>query len=75
MQQRSLSTVFGLVFIETLLISSALCRHLRRRNMISHEVSLIRDIRDREFKIFTDAGRVCRPLFVIDNDPESENRW
>jgi DNA-directed RNA polymerase II subunit RPB2 len=46
---------------------------LRRRNMISHEVSLVRDMRDREFKIFTDAGRVCRPLFVIDNDPRSEN--
>ncbi|DAA78054.1 DNA-directed RNA polymerase subunit beta [Trichophyton interdigitale] len=46
---------------------------LRRRNMISHEVSLVWDIRDREFKIFTDAGRVCRPLFVVDNDPKSEN--
>ncbi|KAE8145840.1 hypothetical protein BDV25DRAFT_133432 [Aspergillus avenaceus] len=46
---------------------------LRRRSMISHEVSLIRDIREREFKIFTDAGRVCRPLYVIDNDPKSEN--
>ncbi|KAI4125413.1 MAG: hypothetical protein LQ347_005389 [Umbilicaria vellea] len=46
---------------------------LRRRNLISHEVSLVRDIRDREFKIFTDAGRVCRPLFVIDNDPKSPN--
>ena len=50
-------------------------QNLRRRNMISHEVSLIRDIRDREFKIFTDAGRVCRPLFVVDNDPKSENCW
>ena len=47
---------------------------LRRRHLISHEVSLVRDIRDREFKIFTDAGRVCRPLFVIDNDPRSANR-
>ena len=46
---------------------------LRRRGMISHEVSLVRDIRDREFKIFTDAGRVCRPLFVIDNDKKSAN--
>ncbi|SLM34020.1 dna-directed rna polymerase ii subunit rpb2 [Lasallia pustulata] len=46
---------------------------LRRRALISHEVSLVRDIRDREFKIFTDAGRVCRPLFVIDNDPKSPN--
>nr|QNI80845.1 RPB2 [Aspergillus malvicolor] len=46
---------------------------LRHKNLISHEVSLIRDIREREFKIFTDAGRVCRPLFVVDNDPNSEN--
>ena len=48
-------------------------QNLRRKGNISHEVSLIRDIRDREFKIFTDAGRVCRPLFVIDNDPRSSN--
>ena len=47
---------------------------LRRRNMISHEVSLVRDIRDQEFKIFTDAGRVARPLFVIDNDIRSSNK-
>ncbi len=46
---------------------------LRRNGLISHEVSLVRDVRDREFKIFTDAGRVCRPLFVIDNDPKSSN--
>ncbi|RKF57419.1 DNA-directed RNA polymerase II subunit RPB2 [Golovinomyces cichoracearum] len=49
-------------------------QNLRRSHLISHEVSLIRDIRDREFKIFTDAGRVCRPLFVIDNDPDSPNQ-
>ncbi len=54
------------------LVSTVL--NLRRHHMISHEVSLVRDIRDREFKIFTDAGRVCRPLFVIDNDPKSSNR-
>ena len=47
---------------------------LRRRNMISHEVSLVRDIRDQEFKIFTDAGRVSRPLFVIDNGNRSANK-
>lgn len=46
---------------------------LRRRHWISHEVSLVRDIRDREFKIFTDAGRVCRPLFVIENDAKNPN--
>ncbi|KAG9244771.1 RPB2, DNA-dependent RNA polymerase II second largest subunit [Calycina marina] len=49
-------------------------QELRRSNMISHEVSLIRDIRDLEFKIFTDAGRVCRPLFTVDNEPDSERK-
>ena len=49
-------------------------QQLRRSGTISPEVSLVRDIRDREFKIFTDGGRVCRPLFVIDNDPKSSNK-
>jgi DNA-directed RNA polymerase II subunit RPB2 len=49
-------------------------RDLRRSHHISYEVSLIRDIRDREFSIFTDAGRVCRPLFVVDNDIGSQNK-
>ncbi|CDK29229.1 unnamed protein product [Kuraishia capsulata CBS 1993] len=49
-------------------------RQLRRRGDISPEVSIIRDIREREFKIFTDAGRVYRPLFVVDDDPESEHK-
>ena len=53
----------------TFLVNSVL--ELRRNHTISHEVSLVRDIRDREFKIFTDAGRVCRPLFVVNNDPRS----
>ncbi|KAK5166784.1 DNA-dependent RNA polymerase II [Oleoguttula sp. CCFEE 6159] len=48
--------------------------NLRRNSTISFEISLIRDIRDREFKIFTDAGRVMRPLFVVDNDPRSANK-
>ncbi|CAN8106334.1 unnamed protein product [Discula destructiva] len=43
-----------------------LVQELRRRCIISHEVSLVREIRDREFKIFSDAGRVMRPLFVIE---------
>ncbi|MCJ1308914.1 DNA-dependent RNA polymerase II [Agyrium rufum] len=47
---------------------------LRRKGHISPEVSLFRDIRDREFKVFTDAGRVTRPLFVVDNDPRSANK-
>ena len=31
------------------------------------EVSMVRDIRDREIRIFTDAGRVCRPLLIVEN--------
>jgi len=50
-------------------------KDLRRDgSVINHEVSMIRDIRDREFKIFTDAGRVCRPLFVVDIDESSPNK-
>jgi DNA-directed RNA polymerase II subunit RPB2 len=30
------------------------------------EVSIVRDIRERELRIYTEGGRVCRPLFVVD---------
>jgi DNA-directed RNA polymerase II subunit RPB2 len=49
-------------------------QELRRSGVLSYEMSLVRDIRDREFKIFTDAGRVMRPLFVIETDPRKQNR-
>ncbi|KAF2401742.1 DNA-directed RNA polymerase II subunit RPB2 [Trichodelitschia bisporula] len=45
-----------------------------RGTTITEEVSIIRDIRDRELRIFTDAGRICRPLFVVDNDPQSASK-
>jgi DNA-directed RNA polymerase II subunit RPB2 len=38
---------------------------LRRRGFLPSEVSLVRDIRDREFKIVCDAGRVLRPVFTV----------
>lgn len=47
---------------------------LRRQNHIGHEVSLIQDIRNREFKIFTDSGRIMRPLFVVDTDSNSPTK-
>ena len=46
----------------------------RRKGPLSAEISLVRDIREREFKIFTDAGRVLRPVFTIDNDADSHTR-
>lgn len=47
-------------------------KQLRRSGTISSEVSLIRNIREREFKIFTDAGRVYRPLFIVEDDIDSQ---
>lgn len=36
-------------------------------DIIVSEVSMIRDIRDREIRIYTDAGRICRPLLIVEN--------
>ncbi|KAF7683634.1 DNA-directed RNA polymerase II subunit RPB2 [Astathelohania contejeani] len=38
---------------------------LRRGLEIDQEVSIVRDIREREIRIHSDAGRPCRPLFVV----------
>jgi DNA-directed RNA polymerase II subunit RPB2 len=40
----------------------------RRCLDIDAEVSVVRDIRERELRLYTDAGRVCRPLFVVTNN-------
>lgn len=43
-------------------------RKLRRQmDIINAEVSMIRDIRDREIRIMTDAGRICRPLLIVED--------
>lgn len=42
-------------------------RRLRRCCDVSPEVSIVRDIRDRELRLYTDAGRICRPLFIVEN--------
>jgi DNA-directed RNA polymerase II subunit RPB2 len=42
-------------------------RRLRRKEDISPEVSVVRDIREKELRLYTDAGRVCRPLFIVEN--------
>ncbi|VZH94471.1 unnamed protein product, partial [Fusarium fujikuroi] len=45
----------------------------RRKSYVQFEVSLVRDIRDREFKIFSDAGRVMRPVFTVHQEDDYEN--
>ena len=43
-------------------------RKLRRQmDVINAEVSMIRDIRDREIRIYTDPGRICRPLLIVED--------
>jgi len=45
-------------------------RSLRRVVDIDAEVSIVRDIPEAEVRIYTDAGRICRPLFVVTEDQE-----
>lgn len=46
----------------------ATLRKLRRQmDIIVSEVSIVRDIRDREIRIYTDAGRISRPLLIVEN--------
>lgn len=44
--------------------------HMRRGGQLKHEVSIVRDIRERELRLYTDAGRVCRPLFIVDESQQ-----
>lgn len=64
-------------------------KQMRRSVDISPEVSIVRDIREKELRMYTDAGRCCRPLFLVENqqlrmtretlerlqDTEDEYRW
>ena len=43
-------------------------RSLRRCVDVDAEVSVIRDIMSKELRIYTDAGRVCRPLFIVEEN-------
>jgi DNA-directed RNA polymerase II subunit RPB2 len=41
---------------------------MRRMNTIPKEISIVRDIRTKEIKFLTDAGRVQRPLYIVENN-------
>ncbi|PWN45672.1 beta and beta-prime subunits of DNA dependent RNA-polymerase [Ceraceosorus guamensis] len=43
-------------------------RDLRRKDDITMEVSVVHDIREKELRLYTDAGRVLRPLFIVNED-------
>ncbi|KAL6072260.1 DNA-dependent RNA polymerase II [Balamuthia mandrillaris] len=45
----------------------SILQSLRRCLDVSAEVSVVRDIREQELRLYTDAGRCCRPLFVVEN--------
>ena len=41
-------------------------KELRRTYQIPKEISIVRDIMNKEIRFYTDAGRVQRPLFIVD---------
>ena len=43
-------------------------RKLRRCIDISPEISVVRDVREKELRLATDGGRICRPLFVVSEE-------
>lgn len=42
-------------------------RELRRAISIPVEVSVVWDMREKELNLFCDAGRCCRPLYIVEN--------
>ena len=43
-------------------------KKLRRAGQIPKEISIARDIFNKEVRIYTDAGRVQRPLLIVEDD-------
>lgn len=43
-------------------------KQMRRNLFIPKEISIVRDIPNREIKFYTDQGRVQRPLFIVENN-------
>eukprot|EP01101_Sappina_pedata_P001711 TRINITY_DN1178_c0_g2_i1.p1 TRINITY_DN1178_c0_g2~~TRINITY_DN1178_c0_g2_i1.p1 ORF type:complete len:835 (-),score=308.38 TRINITY_DN1178_c0_g2_i1:666-3119(-) len=49
-------------------------RELRRLANLPVEVSIVRDFREQELRLYTDAGRCCRPLFIVEDQHLSLKR-
>jgi DNA-directed RNA polymerase II subunit RPB2 len=49
-------------------------KDLRRKKHIPEEVSIVRDIINKEIKIYTDSGRIQRPLFLVENNQLKINK-
>jgi len=45
-------------------------RRMRRGHIFS-EVSIVHDILEKEVRIYTDAGRCCRPLYIVEGEGPS----
>ncbi|KAL5770622.1 hypothetical protein ACOSP7_014776 [Xanthoceras sorbifolium] len=52
---------------EDSLLFVAELRYKRRRKELPHQVEIKRDEQEGEVRIFTDAGRILRPLLVVEN--------
>jgi DNA-directed RNA polymerase II subunit RPB2 len=50
-------------------------RNLRRKGDINDEVSIVMDHQFKELRVYTDAGRICRPLFIVKNDRTAGSGW
>ncbi|CAG8564214.1 2730_t:CDS:10, partial [Acaulospora colombiana] len=46
-------------------------KNLKRSGDFPFDVSIVNDIRSKEIRVYSDPGRVCRPLFVV-NDSKLE---
>ena len=46
-------------------------KKLRRNGTLNWDYSLVWDVREKEFRIAADVGRLCRPLFVVNTDRSS----
>lgn len=45
-------------------------RSLRRNGNLPEELSVVWDMRDKELRLQADAGRCCRPLFIVEEGKE-----